>query len=378
MLDLDSLPKLQSEVDLSVEHAQEHMGEVRREVRQLRGEVRRIQPHTATAVSLVAADGGDNAVGFDPLMLNLVRVVDSSNNEYCLEVVAAHTDMGRLNQRLVSDYGTEHPVGRLMRRLDVGNLWDLSPMIPEPGEDPKPSWIKVYRELMEWATLLELVERRFGTDTILVRDGFLRSKVFAKEYFKNYRKLLNDAIAEQLRRDRRKVFVAGLAKHSKVLQRYHLAMALEGVLRTSYPAYLPVPPELEMKVYKWSEYARGDEQVGEGQEPNRFVAGRMHFVKFGSRPADPLWAVDILDSQTDQASRILGYMLQDSLDGFPVPFYPMCLQRAHENAALVDLDVVILQDQLLASFRRALGSQRHVIDDYRLASPDPAAARYTR
>ncbi len=32
-----------------------------------------------------------------------------------------------------------------------------------------------------------------------------------------------------------------MAKHSKVLDRYRLAMRLEGVLDTPYPAYVEVP-----------------------------------------------------------------------------------------------------------------------------------------
>lgn len=379
MLETDSIPKLRREIEASVEDGQRRLDDFRRDVRKLRNQVRRIQPHTATAVSLVATDGGENAVGFDPLMLHLIRVVDSSKNEYCLEVMSASTDISQVDERLRStDSQDRPPLSRLMEAMHVRSLAELSHMIPKPPAEPKPSWIQVYRELMEWATLLELVRRRFGTDTIVIRDGFLRSKVFAGEKFKEYRRLLDEAIADQLRRDRRRMFVAGVAKHSKVLDAYRLAMALEGVLRTSYPAYLEVPRELETKVYKWAEYARGDEQEVESGEANKFVGGRMYFVKFGARPQDPIWAVDILESQTDQAARILGYMLQDALDGFPVPFYPMCLQRAHDNAALVDFDVAIIRDRMFDAFRRTLGDLKHVMDDYQLETHDPSAARYGR
>jgi hypothetical protein len=43
--------------------------------------------------------------------------------------------------------------------------------------------------------------------------------------------------------------VVGVAKHSKVLSRYRLAMALEGVLAVNYPAYVVVPTDLEKKSY---------------------------------------------------------------------------------------------------------------------------------
>jgi hypothetical protein len=43
---------------------------------------------------------------------------------------------------------------------------------------------------------------------------------------------------------------------------------------------------------------------------------------------------------------VLGSMLADAINGFLVPHYPRCLQRAHENAALVDLDFDVLQDSI--------------------------------
>ena len=103
----------------------------------------------------------------------------------------------------------------------------------------------------------------------------------------------------------------------------------------------------------------------------------MFFGKFGSRSRDPIWPVDIFLPQKAQAQVILGYLLADALNGFPVPFYPLCLQRAHENAALVDFDFDILQDEIFDSIRELLGSEGSVIDESRLQDQDPARARYS-
>jgi len=59
---------------------------------------------------------------------------------------------------------------------------------------------------------------------------------------------------------------------------------------------------------------------------------------------DPVWPIDIFQPQAKDAPTALGYMLADAIDGFPIPFYPRCLQRAHENAAVVDFDLTIPQD----------------------------------
>lgn len=151
---------------------------------------------------------------------------------------------------------------------------------------------------------------------------------------------------------------------------------LENVLTASYSAYVEVPRELEESAYVWSEYARGDDRQAEGGEINKFVGGKMFFVKFGSGPRDPIWPVDVFLPQTADAQGILGALLSDAINGFPVPFYPRCLQRAHENAALVDFDFDILQDEIFEAIRAILGRDAQALDVFRLQDPDPAAQRY--
>jgi hypothetical protein len=167
----------------------------------------------------------------------------------------------------------------------------------------------------------------------------------------------------------------GLAKGSKVLTRYRLAMALERTFAMDYPAFVEIPRELEMKAYEWDEFARGADTQEEGREVAKFVGGKMFFVKFGNRPNDPVWPVDLLLTQTGAAATILSHLLSDALDGFPVPFYPRCLQKAHENAALVDFDYEVLQDGVFEAVRQLIDHPK-ALDAFRLTDPDPAGARY--
>ena len=99
-------------------------------------------------------------------------------------------------------------------------------------------------------------------------------------------------------------------------------------------------------------------------------------VTCGERPRNPVWRVDIFTPRADQAPVILGSLLADALNGFPVPYYPMCLQKAHESAALVDFDLEILQDLIFEGIRETLGDEVPALDVFRLQDGNPSQRRY--
>ena len=369
MLQFESLDTLRSELKGQLNEDRALLDEMRAEVRPLKFVTRNIQPRSATAISLVGTDGGNNQIRFDPFQVELVRVVDSSHNEYCLEVITPRTPISELSKKHVGTDGIPRtPLGRMMKFLGISELADLSPVFKPESDELAASWTNVYREMTEWAVLLELVrEKDFGADTVIVRDGFLRSKMFKGNLFGEYRRGLEEGIRRQFDKGRRRIYVCGIAKRSKVLQAYRIAMAVEGVMRNAYPAFVEVPESMEDRVYKWDEYYK---------RQDKFVAGKMFLVKFGSGILDPVWAADILTIQKSEAQTILGYLLEDAKDGFPVPFYPQCLQKAHENAALVDFDLELLEDGICDVLRQSLGSKKWIIDELNLQETDPAARRY--
>jgi hypothetical protein len=52
------------------------------------------------------------------------------------------------------------------------------------------------------------------------------------------------------------------------------------------------------------------------------------------------------------------------------------LQKAHENAALVDFDFDILQDVIYEGVRKSLGIGAATLDTFKLQDADPAQRRY--
>jgi hypothetical protein len=351
---------------------------LREDVRERLGPVQVIRPRAASAVSLVASDGGSNRLGFDPFSLELVRVMDSNGDQLLLDAISPSTDPDEL---LARHHERGDALHVLLEDLCVEHLHELSPVFPrssavreQPDRVPQ-GWPKAYRDLAEWAVLYERVSRRqWGSDTLLVRDGLLRSAIFRGDILERLGGLLKSAI-EHHRERGVQLFLVGVAKRSQVLTRYRLAMALEDTLPAGAPRYVEVPRELERKTYRWAEYAQG---VEEERAPGSLglALGAMFLVRFGKSSHDPVWPVDVLAFQAEQAKTIFGYLQADALVGFPVPWYPRCLQRAHEHAQLVDFDVELLQAAVLEGTRTLVEEERReIIDGLALAS-DVASRRY--
>ncbi len=384
MLDPDALVELRERIIERTQADKLILDILCDEIRQVKSDVRKIQPRSATAVSLVASDGGNNKLAFDPFLMQLVRVTDSYGKELCLDVVSPTTDTDELSKRQFDNDGTPRTaLGKMMVDLGETTLSNLSPMIPSGKrirEDPhsvKPGWVLAYRDLCEWAVLYDrIVFESFATNTLIVRDGLLRSPLFNRELFSRWRKNVEAAIGKIYQRDKRKIFLIGVAKHSKVVDRYRLAMGIEDVFPSGEPWFVPIPRHIEAKTYIWEEYARGGELYESQYNAPGLVAGDMFLVRFGKRSGDPIWPVDIFINQGQYAQEVFGYLLNDAIDGFPIPFYPLCLQQAHEHAQIVDFDLEIFQDQIFNSVRGCLSAtKRDVVDSIRFHS-DISQRRY--
>ena len=103
----------------------------------------------------------------------------------------------------------------------------------------------------------------------------------------------------------------------------------------------------------------------------------MFLVKFGNKPHDPIWPIDIFQPQIGDAQIILGSITQDAYNGFPVPYYPLCLQKAHENAALIGFDLDVMQGYIYQGVRQSLGEEAGALDAFQLQDSDPSQGRYT-
>jgi hypothetical protein len=340
------------------------------QAREMAPGVRPIRPRSATAVALTAADGGNNAVAFNPFSLQIIRVVDSAGKELLLDVVSPATDIDELGRRHVAERTV---LGGLMADLGITRLTGLSPIMA--GGSPR--WVEVYRDLCEWATLYDLVcNHEFAADTLVVRDGLLRTTIFAGGVLLRVGQLMRAAIERQVDENRRRVWVAGLAKKTKVLDHYRLAMSLAGIFDRGTPCFAPVPRRMQEQVYRSSDYLREPDVVDARAGSGGDNIGEMYFVRFGSHSGDPVWTADVLAWQAADAQAIFGHLQADAAAGFPVPFYPFSLQQADAHSRVADLDVEIISDSLVSAVRDLVGRDKaHIVDALRLTT-DVAARRY--
>lgn len=374
MLSAESVKQLHDELAALVREQRQDLEKLRTHAKLVRRSLERIQPRPATSVSLVATDGGNNKVEYDPLMVDLVRIVDSSSNEYHIEAITPTLTRDQLDARQFNTDGSPRTkLGSLMSYLGASSLKDVCQVFKVPDDQRSASWVGEYRGLHEWAVLFHLVrDKDFGTDTIIVRDGPFREKMFLPGLFAKVRQGLQEGIDQQLRKRRRRLYLVGVMKKSKIFQKYRLALALERTFHTQYPCFSKIPENMLLEAFsKWPEWIKNSSGSDEG-----FVAGAMFAAKFGSGPYDPVWLVDIFESQAGEAHKIMSFLLNDAIGGFPVPCYPASLQRAHDAAALVNFDMDVIENMVATHLRGALGANGDIVEKLALQEADPSSARY--
>lgn len=321
--------------------------------RRLAANIRPLRTFSVNAVSFVSADGGDNRLTFNPAVVELVRVVDSRGNQCALDAIASTADSKELNDRIKPNTPSlVEPLQRLCADLgvDVVGLSYLLKALGDPGKST--GAIRCYRDVVEWAVLYDLVcnpNIQWGGDTILIRDGLLRTKSFKRELFPKIDLKIREGVKRHQERNVA-LSLVGVAKQSAVLGRLAVALELEAAFHRPYPCYCEVPEDIEDDCYNfdltWLKTYESSEPDSEGKKLYQSM-GKMYLAKFGDLPFDPVWPVDVAIWQAGNAEKILGQLTVDAQQGFPIPDYPMSIQKAHDYAKLTGLEVEVLQDLLM-------------------------------
>jgi hypothetical protein len=341
------------------------LAKFREYARRLRDTIKPLRTYSVNAVSFVSADGGDNRLTFNPATVELIRVVDSRGNQCALDAIASTASLEELDERASSvSPSVVTPLERLC--ADLGKKpRDLSYLIRGLGQAGKSTGaMRCYRDIIEWAVLYDLIANpmiQWGGDTILVRDGLLRTKSFRRDIFPEIDKKIREGVERHAKKNV-SLSIVGVAKQSAVLGRLALALELEDVFHKAFPCYVQVPEDIEADCYNyditWLRTYETSEADDEGRRLYQSM-GKMFLVKFGDRPLDPVWPVDVAEWQIKEAGKILGQLTVDAQQGFPIPDYPMCIQRAHEFAKLGGLEIAVLQDLLIDGISKNLMPEQY-------------------
>jgi hypothetical protein len=372
----------------------------------LKSAVRQIRHYSTATLAIVSSDGGNASIKFDPFHHQLVRVVDSDGQTLAMKAITLTTGLDVLfEQDTAPDTdGNLGPIGLLVRDIrqatgdPIPTFKALCPSISVNPNRPEESagWVISYRDLWEWAVIYHrLMYSEFAQSTLVIRDGLLRTKLFAKSYFR----IIGDILAERIqyvkRKQRKDVYLVGLAKHSSVLDLYRLAWSMEDIFPAGSPYWVWMPRDIEVRAYKFPEFSWGRDRLPRNPdglcasrdasgklavnlpddgEDSKFVFGSMHVCRLGDELVMPSWAIDIFDDQVGDADRIMGRLYADALEGFPIPCYPQSIQRAHEAAKLTDFDADILNRAVMDGIR-TLVRKDDIIDRFKLQG-DITGRRY--
>ncbi|MYA30138.1 MAG: DNA double-strand break repair nuclease NurA [Gammaproteobacteria bacterium] len=344
----------------AVEKEAAQIEELRQEVRKL--EVKKLHYRPCKTVAPLATDGGENRLTFEPLNLEIIRVVDSEGEELVQEIIAISEDdsvFRQLSENLTVMQSFLRSLGidfdDLSYLLGSNKSRDVERVSDNRGR------VRAFRDIVEWAVLLDLASQNWPVDVLLLRDGLLRTKTIKRRTFPRLDRAFRSIFESQLEGRKRKVFLLGVAKTSAVLSKLSLAMLLERTFDREYPCYAEVPKELEAKCYNfdrtWLETSY-DSDSSDQQLYQSF--GRLHLLKLGTASDAPILPVDVpVWLPDDRKYEVLEYLVNDALDTFPIIGYPSALQRAHDHAVLTGLEMTVLGDLMTDAL------QEHIDDSLR-------------
>lgn len=355
----DNFEEIKQRVFDAYKNEEPVLQEFREYAKQLKNAVKPIRPYSVNAVSFVSSDGGDNRLYFNPATVELVRVVDSLGNQCAFDAIASNSKADELNVRVqTASPLLVEPLRKLCADLNT-NVVGLSYLLKGLGEPGKSTGaVRIYRDIVEWAVLYDLMKyRTWGSDTIIVREGMLRTKSFKRSIFPKIDALIRQAYQEHKKRNIT-VSMVGVAKQSAVLSRLSVALELEETLHKPFPCYVQVPDDIEAKCYNFDRTWLDTLESGPNEDGEYLyqAMGKLFLVKFGNRPFDPVWPVDIAEWQLLEVDKILGQLTKDAQPGFPIPDFPMCIQKAHDFAKVNGLEIDILQDILFEGITQNLTS----------------------
>ncbi len=329
ILEEKDIKYLQREIEKAIKLEIGGLADLREQIRKLKP--KQIGTRQHYAIAPVATDGGENRLSFEPVNIEIIRVVDSEGTKHIEAIVPLTSDVD-----IYKEFFEEIPILRsFLSRLDI-EYRDLSYLLPSEGETSSPrekaissrEYLRHLREIMEWAVLLDIAwsDRK----PLVLRDGLLRTRSLKPATVRKMAKSFENAY-----RDKDSLLL-GVAKRSKVLSYVALSLALEGTFRKPVACYCKVPEEIEKDSYNWARtWQKGDQ-----------VFGKLHLVKLIDDPRGIILPIDIPEWLIPRRREVLEYLSETARRSWPVVGYPHPLVQAHEHAVIGGFEMEVISSIL--------------------------------
>jgi len=155
---------------------------LRKAVRKL--QVKKLGERPCRTIAPVATDAGENRLSFEPLNIEIIRVVDSNGTDLVQSVIPLSAE-----DSIFESYVDNIPVlKKLLQMLGGISFNELSFLVGNSSKDSEKhsdlrGQVRAFRDIVEWAVVLDLASRDWPTDVLLLRDGLLRTKIFKRKTF---------------------------------------------------------------------------------------------------------------------------------------------------------------------------------------------------
>ncbi|MBE0447582.1 MAG: hypothetical protein IBX64_05720 [Actinobacteria bacterium] len=326
MLSLSSLDtsKAREKIASAIGQQMPVVGELRTLTKSLK--VLELNSRQCLTVTPVASDGGANKIIFEPLNLEILRVVDSQGKEHILEIIPLSSDPA-IYKRIFNEIDC---LRHLMERLGV-EYEDISDYLPKKDSDPHiydpKIAVSTLREIIEWAVLLDIAWSETRSQILLLRDGLLKTRKFKRTTIEKLSSSFEQANKEN------GCMLLGIAKKPKVVSYLSLALVLEKPFNRSFPCFCEVPEAIEHRTYKHA----SDWLIG-------YSFGKLHIAKLTSSVPGLLLPVDVPPWLMRRRKEVLEYLVSTAKVSFPKIGYPYPLIQAHEHATLGQFEMSFLSD----------------------------------
>ena len=283
-----------------------------------------------TCITYKAIDGGKMKIEFDPYEMDLITIADSNGRE----ILKFATPKGKIWDLTSNDFLELDEIPQIKKFVNVlgeDSVVNISTILTEA---------KTAMQIAEYACIFERITADFVDPTIIMKDGFLRTKEIKAS-------LIPKLILRL--KENKDMKLVGVSKTSKLLSMISSALFIEKIFPPDGVGYVEVPSKLELMAYKWS----GHGEIKDEKKLD-YAFGKLYVAKL-SNHSNLLTTVEIpYDFKDDkllyskqEINEIFGHLIKDSMYSYPNLGYPQTIMRAHEKAVQIGFTASIIKDKIM-------------------------------